>query len=75
MVSDAGLRVDQDSRLTDEWDFRYFERSNGYIRLKDTNWVLFWHGSKGFNYIDEYASIVHKVPASFSGPLPKKQLR
>ncbi|KAI7853526.1 hypothetical protein BDC45DRAFT_441932 [Circinella umbellata] len=47
----------------------YFERSNGYLRLKDTNWVLFWYGAGGFRHIDDYASIVRSITASFTGPL------
>ncbi|KAI9482515.1 hypothetical protein BDB00DRAFT_857650 [Zychaea mexicana] len=49
----------------------YFERSNGYLRLKDTNWVLFWYGAGGFRHIDSYASIARSIPASFTGPLIK----
>lgn len=48
---------------------RYFERSNGYLRLKDTNWVLFWHGPGGFRHIDSYAAIARSIPASFTGAL------
>ncbi|KAI9316600.1 hypothetical protein BX666DRAFT_2040992 [Dichotomocladium elegans] len=47
----------------------YFERSNGYLRLKDTNWVLFWHGPGGFRHIGSYAEVARSIPASFSGPL------
>ncbi|KAI7904825.1 uncharacterized protein BX663DRAFT_503695 [Cokeromyces recurvatus] len=43
----------------------YFERSNGYLRLKDTNWILFWHGSNGYHYIQDYAKIATSIPASF----------
>lgn len=44
---------------------RYFERSNGYLRLKDTNWVLFWHGKEGYKYVQDYAAIAKSIPASF----------
>ncbi|KAI9260761.1 hypothetical protein BDA99DRAFT_513150 [Phascolomyces articulosus] len=47
----------------------YFERSNGYLRLKDTNWVLFWYGAGGFRHIDNYSTIARSIPASFTGPL------
>ncbi|KAI9030015.1 hypothetical protein CLU79DRAFT_733701 [Phycomyces nitens] len=50
----------------------YFERSNGYLRLKGTQWVLFWHGSKGFQFVEEYATIAKAIPASFSGLLTNK---
>lgn len=43
----------------------YFERSNGYLRLKDTNWVLFWHGKEGYKYVQDYAAIAKSIPASF----------
>ncbi|KAI9486030.1 MAG: hypothetical protein EXX96DRAFT_547438 [Benjaminiella poitrasii] len=43
----------------------YFERSNGYLRLKDTNWVLFWHGPNGHKNIQDYAKIATSIPASF----------
>ncbi|KAI8337474.1 hypothetical protein BC941DRAFT_425355 [Chlamydoabsidia padenii] len=43
----------------------YFERSNGYLRLSDTNWVLFWHGSNGCHQLDAYADIAKGIPASF----------
>ncbi|KAI8145370.1 hypothetical protein BJV82DRAFT_511340 [Fennellomyces sp. T-0311] len=49
----------------------YFERSNGYLRLKDTNWVLFWYGAGGSQHINNYASITRSIPASFTGPLLK----
>lgn len=45
--------------------FRYFERSNGYLRLQDTNWVLFWHGKEGYQYVQDYAAIAKAIPASF----------
>ena len=44
---------------------RYFERSNGYWRLRDTNWVLFWHGSEGDSFTQDYATIAKSIPASF----------
>ncbi|KAI8393990.1 uncharacterized protein BYT42DRAFT_488260 [Radiomyces spectabilis] len=44
----------------------YFERSNGYIRLKDTNWVVFWHGENGYKNMKDYAHIARSIPASFS---------
>ncbi|KAI8985173.1 hypothetical protein BDB01DRAFT_843006 [Pilobolus umbonatus] len=43
----------------------YFERCNGYLRLKDSNWVLFWHGKNGYQHIQEYAKIADFIPASF----------
>ncbi|ORZ25367.1 hypothetical protein BCR42DRAFT_457795 [Absidia repens] len=43
----------------------YFERSNGYLRLANTNWVLFWHGSNGYRHLDAYATIAQSIPASF----------
>lgn len=44
---------------------RYFERSNGYLRLKGTNWVLFWHGTEGYKCVQDYATIAKSIPASF----------
>ncbi|KAG1471673.1 hypothetical protein G6F56_001989 [Rhizopus delemar] len=43
----------------------YFERANGYLRLKDSNWVLFWHGQEGYKQIDEYSQIANSIPPSF----------
>ncbi|CAO3643600.1 unnamed protein product [Cunninghamella blakesleeana] len=43
----------------------YFERSNGYLRLKDSNWVLFWHGKNGYQLVEQYAKIAKGIPASF----------
>ncbi|KAI8987249.1 hypothetical protein BDF20DRAFT_253581 [Mycotypha africana] len=43
----------------------YFERSSGNLRLKGTNWVLFWYGPKGYKNIEEYASIASSIPPSF----------
>ncbi|KAI9307708.1 hypothetical protein BJ944DRAFT_197141 [Cunninghamella echinulata] len=43
----------------------YFERSNGYLRLKDSNWVLFWHGKNGYRQVEKYADIAKGIPASF----------
>ncbi|KAG2199024.1 hypothetical protein INT46_010264, partial [Mucor plumbeus] len=47
----------------------YFERSNGYLRLPNTNWVLFWHGNNGYKYVQDYSKIATRIPASF---LPQK---
>lgn len=47
---------------------RYFERSNGYLRLPNTNWVLFWHGRNGYRHVDEYSKIATRIPASFLPP-------
>ncbi|KAG0173993.1 Amino-acid acetyltransferase, mitochondrial [Apophysomyces sp. BC1021] len=44
----------------------YFERSNGYLRLRNTNWVLFWYGHEGYKNIQDYADIAKSIPASFS---------
>jgi amino-acid N-acetyltransferase len=44
---------------------RYFERSNGYLRLKDSNWVLFWHGPNGYSFVQDYSTISNSIPASF----------
>ncbi|KAI8078683.1 uncharacterized protein BX664DRAFT_367138 [Halteromyces radiatus] len=43
----------------------YFERSNGYLRLPDSNWVLFWHGSNGHQQLKAYTKIAKDIPASF----------
>ncbi|KAI8065400.1 uncharacterized protein B0P05DRAFT_476148 [Gilbertella persicaria] len=43
----------------------YFERSNGFIRLKDSNWVLFWHGAEGHKHAQDYAKITMSIPPSF----------
>ncbi|KAI9245068.1 hypothetical protein BY458DRAFT_543195 [Sporodiniella umbellata] len=43
----------------------YFERANGYLRLKDSNWVLFWHGKKGHEQLSEYAQIANAIAPSF----------
>ncbi|KAI8887558.1 DUF619-domain-containing protein [Backusella circina FSU 941] len=41
----------------------YFERSDGYFRLKDTDWVVFWLGNKGSMH--DYSAITKTIPASF----------
>ncbi|KAK4512977.1 uncharacterized protein ATC70_003688 [Mucor velutinosus] len=46
----------------------YFERSNGYLRLPNTSWVLFWHGRNGYRHVDEYSKIATRIPASFLPP-------
>ncbi|KAI8067093.1 hypothetical protein BC940DRAFT_257181 [Gongronella butleri] len=43
----------------------YFERSSGYWRLQDTNWVLFWYGPNGYKHLHQYAGIAGNIPASF----------
>ncbi|KAI8373596.1 hypothetical protein EDC96DRAFT_24720 [Choanephora cucurbitarum] len=43
----------------------YFERSNGYLRLKNSNWVLFWHGAEGHTHTYDYTKIVESIPPSF----------
>ncbi|KAI8370978.1 hypothetical protein BD560DRAFT_329457 [Blakeslea trispora] len=43
----------------------YFERSNGYLRLKDSNWVLFWHGKEGYKHTHDYTKIAESIPPSF----------
>ncbi|KAI8636722.1 hypothetical protein BD408DRAFT_486723 [Parasitella parasitica] len=47
----------------------YFERSNGYLRLPNSNWVLFWHGNDGYKHVRDYSKIATRIPASF---LPKE---
>ncbi|ORX57619.1 DUF619-domain-containing protein [Hesseltinella vesiculosa] len=44
----------------------YFERSHGYWRLPDSNWVLFWYGSQGYRHVQQYANIATHIPASFT---------
>lgn len=53
------------ANITNNFYFRYFERSNGYLRLKDTNWVLFWHGKDGYKNVQDYAAIANSIPPSF----------
>lgn len=67
-IVEANVRSDVNAKKL----YRYFERSNGYWRLKGTNWVLFWHGPKGFQHIEDYATIARSIPASFAPPKPKK---
>ncbi|KAI7870213.1 hypothetical protein BDF14DRAFT_1721427 [Spinellus fusiger] len=43
----------------------YFERSNGFLRLQTTQWVLFWYGAKGQRHTKEYSAIASSIPASF----------
>ncbi|KAK9719856.1 Amino-acid acetyltransferase, mitochondrial [Basidiobolus ranarum] len=44
----------------------YFERSDGNVRIPDTNWVLFWYGRKGIENLDEYYEIAKHIPPSFN---------
>ncbi|ORX99108.1 DUF619-domain-containing protein [Basidiobolus meristosporus CBS 931.73] len=43
----------------------YFERSDGNVRIPDTNWVLFWYGRNGIDNLDEYYKIAKEIPPSF----------
>ncbi|CEP11334.1 hypothetical protein [Parasitella parasitica] len=49
----------------------YFERSNGYLRLPNSNWVLFWHGNDGHKHVHDYAEIATRIPASFLPPVTR----
>ncbi|KAF9378356.1 Amino-acid acetyltransferase, mitochondrial [Podila verticillata] len=72
-------------RLTDEfpdlvWRSRsdnpvnkwYFDRSDGNIRIPNTNWTVFWYGPKGLSLIRDYIEISRNIPASFYPPKPAK---
>ncbi|KAG2186354.1 hypothetical protein INT43_002792, partial [Umbelopsis isabellina] len=43
----------------------YFERSDGFIRLQDSNWVMFWYGSNMYKNATELSTITRNIPASF----------
>ncbi|KAH8556213.1 hypothetical protein BGW37DRAFT_4173 [Umbelopsis sp. PMI_123] len=49
----------------------YFERSDGFLRLQDSNWVMFWYGANMYKKASELSSITRNITASFSSSLTK----
>ncbi|KAL1919639.1 uncharacterized protein VTP21DRAFT_1570 [Calcarisporiella thermophila] len=52
------------SRATNGINKWYFERADGYYRVPDTQWVMFWYG-KGVDKLGQYSEIVRRIPPSF----------
>ncbi|KAI9291689.1 DUF619-domain-containing protein [Neoconidiobolus thromboides FSU 785] len=46
----------------------YFERSDGNMILKGTQWRLFWYGNDGIDKLDDYIMSAGKIKASFFPP-------
>ncbi|KAI8577692.1 hypothetical protein K450DRAFT_250416 [Umbelopsis ramanniana AG] len=44
----------------------YFERSDGFLRLPNSNWVMFWYGANMYRQASELSSITRNITASFS---------
>ncbi|KAJ3017277.1 Amino-acid acetyltransferase, mitochondrial [Thoreauomyces humboldtii] len=56
------------SRASNPVNKWYFDRSDGNLRLKGSQWVLFWYGEGAVEKLASYEAMVRNVPASFQNP-------